>query len=215
MNSQNKIISWDKYLQKYKVPTVLKEDLLRPYFENLPLEEPILDLGCGSGYFSEIIALAGKKILGIDKNSDLVSLNGFTFKKMDILDFQSKTNFKTILLINILSVVPTSDRNKIIKKIYELLDKDGVAHILTTSQKLFASPINSDLIYFERLSEDKVHLKVKLIDGDYIEFDDYIVSENETREQINANNLEIIKEKEFKHPNMDKPVYILYIVKKK
>jgi SAM-dependent methyltransferase len=214
MNKSTKTIAWGEHLPKYKIPTVLKETLLKPYFENITFKEPVVDLGCGTGYFSELIAKNGKKILGIDKNGDLSDSENFIFQKEDILSFQSKTNFKTILLINILSVETTSGREKIIKKISELLEKGGVAYILTTSSKLFVSQTNSDLITFEKVTDDKAHLKVKLTNGSYIEFDDYIVSESETREQLTKSGMEIVEEKEFQHPDMDKPVYILYIVRK-
>lgn len=215
MNTRDKTIPWNEHLPKYKVPTVLKETLLKPYFESLSFEESILDLGCGTGYFSEIITKKGQKVLGVDKNGDLPNSDNFRFQKKDILDFQSETGFNTILLINILSVESTAGREKIIGKVSQLLNKSGVAYILTTSSKLFTSPTNSDLISFKRLAKDKVHIKVKLIGGDYIEFDDYIVSEDETRKQITKTNLEITEEKEFQHPDMDRPAYILYIVKKK
>jgi SAM-dependent methyltransferase len=207
-------ISWDKHLPKYKIPTVLKETLLKPFFERLSLEEPIIDLGCGTGYFSEIITKTGKSVLGIDKNSDLLDLNGFTFQKKDILDFQSKTPFKTVLLINILSVESTSGRDSLIKKVHDLLEIGGKAYILTTSSKLFTSPTNSDLISFKKLTDDKVYLKVKLTSGDYLEFEDFIVQEDETRQQIKGSDLKIIKEQEFQHPDMDRPTYILYIAEK-
>ncbi|MEI6296050.1 MAG: class I SAM-dependent methyltransferase [bacterium] len=215
MDKPPETISWDKHLPKYKIPTVLKETLLKPYFESLVFKEPIIDLGCGTGFFSEIIIKSDKKLLGIDKNSDLLNSKNFTFQKQDILEFQSATPFNTILLINILSVEPTNGRKAIIKKISEIVAENGLVYILTTSSRLFASPTNSDLISFEKLTNNKVHLKVRLISGDYIEFDDHIVSEQETREQVAENGLEILKEKEFQHPNMDRPVYILYIVRKK
>jgi 2-polyprenyl-3-methyl-5-hydroxy-6-metoxy-1,4-benzoquinol methylase len=215
MDQQGKTISWGEHLPKYKVPTILKETLLKPFFKSLSLKEPIVDLGCGTGYFSEIITETGKKVLGIDKNGDVASSDNFSFQRQDILDFQSQTLFKTILLINILSVESPTGRKAIIKKVHELLDEQGLAYILTTSSKLFDSPTNSDLISFDKLSVNKVHLKAKLTNGDYIDFDDFIVPEEETRLQISETGLEIIKEKELQHPYMDRPVYILYIVKKR
>jgi len=215
MDKKPETIAWDEHLSKYKVPTVLKETLLKPYFESLTFGEPIIDLGCGTGYFSEIAIKAGQKVLGIDKNGDLPNSTNFTFQKQDILEFQSVTPFNTILLINILSVESTVGREAVIKKISKIIAEDGLAYILTTSSKLFTSPTDSDLISFEKLTEDKAHLKVKLVSGDYIEFDDYVVSEDETRRQITKSGLKIVEEKEFQHPDMDRPVYILYIVRRK
>ena len=214
MDKKSETIAWGEHLPKYKVPTVLKETLLKPYFKSLIFEEPIIDLGCGTGYFSEIATKAGQKVLGIDKNGDLPNGANFTFQKQDILEFQSRNLFNTILLINILSVESTAGREAVIKKISEIIAENGLAYILTTSSKLFTLPTNSDLISFNKVTEDKAHLKVKLVDGAYIEFDDYIVSEEETRKQIAESGLEIIEEKEFQHPDMNRPVYILYIVKK-
>jgi 2-polyprenyl-3-methyl-5-hydroxy-6-metoxy-1,4-benzoquinol methylase len=215
MNKSTKTIAWGEHLPKYKIPTVLKETLLKPYFENITFKEPVVDLGCGTGYFSEIVTSAGKKVLGIDKNGDLPNTDRFTFEKGDILEFKPKTKFNTVLLINILSTESKNERDLIIKKVYNLLLPGGTAYILNTSSRLFTSPTDSDLISFKKIAEDKVHLDVKLINRELIDFDDFIIQEEETRMMIANNNLSIIEEKEFQHPEMDRPVYILYVAKKK
>jgi 2-polyprenyl-3-methyl-5-hydroxy-6-metoxy-1,4-benzoquinol methylase len=215
MANPTETIKWSEYLSKYTISTVLKDSLLKPYFKHLSLEEPIVDLGCGTGYFSDIITNAGKKVLGIDKNGNLPTTDRFTFMKEDIVDFHTETKFNSILLINILSVESVVRRNALIGKIQEIIAGDGMAYILTTSSKLFNSPTESEFIRFIRLAGNKAHLIVKLVNGDYIEFDDFIVPEEETRRQIIENGLEIVEEKEFQHPEMDRPVYVLYIVKKR
>ena len=71
--TKNEHMDWSETLRKYEIPTVYKEALLRPYFENVDLKEPILDAGCGTGYFSNILCKRGYKVTGIDLNGELQS----------------------------------------------------------------------------------------------------------------------------------------------
>ena len=58
--------SWKNTLKHYAVPSVLKDKLLRPHFFNLKLREPVLDIGCGTGYFSELIVKQNIEIFAVD-----------------------------------------------------------------------------------------------------------------------------------------------------
>ena len=110
-------MDWSETLRKYEVPTVFKQKLLKPYFEGVDLKEPILDAGCGTGYFADILCKRGYKVSGIDLNSQLESNDNFDFQQADITTFKTDKKFETILLINILATAPPAERLKMLKKI--------------------------------------------------------------------------------------------------
>ena len=115
--NNNERMDWSETLRKYEAPTVFKQKLLKPYFEGVDLKEPILDAGCGTGYFADILCKRGYKVSGIDLNSQLESNDNFDFQQADITTFKTDKKFETILLINILATAPPAERLKMLKKI--------------------------------------------------------------------------------------------------
>jgi len=211
--NDNERMDWSETLRQYETPSVYKEKLLRPYFEKADLKEPILDAGCGTGYFSKILTERGLNVTGIDLNGDLESGDRFTFEKADITDYQTDKKFETILLINILATAPPADRLAIIKKVKELKTANGLAYIVNTNANLFGENFEGENLSGRRLAGDKAHVKVKLTDGKYIEFDDFLVSEDEIRKMCEEAGSQIVEKMNFKPDDLPKPVYELYLLK--
>jgi len=211
--TKNERMDWSETLRKYEIPTVYKEALLRPYFENVDLKEPILDAGCGTGYFSNILCKRGYKVTGIDLNGELQSNDRFDFMKADIIKFETDKNFETILLINILATAPPAERLKMLQKIKELKTESGTAYVVNTSTELFGSDFESDALSSHPVGENKVKVRAKLVDGKFIEFTDYLVTEKEIREMCKAVDLEIVEKQDFKPDELEKPVYETYSLK--
>lgn len=216
MNEQpnnNERLDWSETLRQYEVPSVFKERLLRPYFEKADLKEPILDAGCGTGYFSKILNSRGLKVTGIDLNGQLESNDSFDFKQADITAFETDKKFETILLINILATAPPAERLKMLQKIKELKTEGGLAYVVNTNAELFGEDFEADNLSSRQLGDGKARVKVKLIDGQIIEFTDYLVGDEEIRKMCAATGLEIIEKKDFKPDELKKPIYNLYLVK--
>ncbi len=210
--NNNERINWSETLRKYAVPTVFKERLLRPYFEGVDLKEPILDAGCGTGYFADILCNRGYKVSGIDLNGQLENNDKFDFKQVDIIKFETDKKFETILLINILATASPDDRLKIFFKIKELKTEDGIAYVINTCAKLFGSDFDSESLSGHKTSEGRVKVRVELINGEFIEFEDYLVTEEEIKEMCAAVGLRIIEKKDFKPEELEKPIYELYLL---
>ncbi|MFA6476119.1 MAG: class I SAM-dependent methyltransferase [Candidatus Paceibacterota bacterium] len=209
----NERIDWSKILSKYEVPTVLKDVLLKPYFETVELKEPILDAGCGTGYFSGLLLKRGYCVSGVDLNSHLENEEGFDFCQADLTSFETDKKFETILLINILTTVPLADRLKILKKIKEIKMADGVAYVVNVSGELVSSDFESETLSSHKIGKDKVRLRIKLVSGEHIEFDDYVVTQQEMVEICKTAGLQIIEKKDLKLDDLAKPVYEMYLLR--
>lgn len=208
-----KRIEWSDTLIKYETPTVFKEELLKPYFEKVELREPILDVGCGKGYFDSLLTKKGYKLKGIDLNSQLESNDHFEFSKVDFIDYETSEKFETILLINILTTASPEGRLQILKKIKEIKSETGIAYVINTNAELFGTEIDSETLTIKNLEEGKFRLKVKLVSGEFIEFDDYIVTKNEMVKLCEEAGLEIVEMESLESSQQAKPVYDLYLLK--
>ena len=209
----NKRIDWSETLKKYGVPTVFKEQLLRPYFETIDLKEPILDVGCGTGYFSGILCARGYKVSGVDLNSRLESTDQFDFVKADFVSLKMDKKFETILLVNILTTVSYADRLKILKKIKEIKTKEGTVYVVNTNADLVGFDFDLELMSSYKIGDNKIRLKVKLVNGEYIEFDDYVIGKKEMRKMCEAVGLHITEINDFKSKELENAVYEMYLLK--
>ncbi len=206
-------IDWSEILNKYETPTVFKEELLRPFFEQANLTEPILDVGCGKGYFSRLLCERGYKVSGIDLNSQLQSDDKFDFQKADFTSFETNRKFKTVLLVNILTTASLADRLKILKKIKEIKTDEGLAYVVNTNADLFGSELDSETLSVRKVEENKFSLKIKLVNGEYIEFDDYVITQEEMERMCQEAGLQIIERKDLKSKEHDKSIYEVYLLR--
>ncbi len=206
------ILDFWKKAEGYEVPTVFKHDLLRPYFEKANLTGPIFDIGCGGGYFSEILSSRGYEVIGIDKNNKSFPKSKVKYARMDGVSLGLKDSiFGSVLLINVLSCVDyEKDRIKILDEAKRVKNDNGLIYVVNFSVDM---PYNSDLLAVEKLFNQKLRLKIKKINGDYITFEDYYISKKDMQEYASKTGLKIVEIQDFKHPKLEIIIYTLYILK--
>jgi len=94
----------------------------------------ILDIGCGTGRHSMILAKKGYDILGIDKSIDMVKvartkikLDNLRFKHCSILKFKKQEIFDACLsLFDVIGYLKKKDIPKFFKIVSEHLQKNGL-----------------------------------------------------------------------------------------
>lgn len=129
--------TYDKYAEKYdsieSTPELLEFDK-----ELLSLISPlkgkkVLDVGCGSGIFSMLMARAGANVIGVDISQKLLEIAGnrcnnlkrCKFANNDIELFLRKTNKKFNIILSMFSIMYFEDLNKIFKNFHNLMEKKG------------------------------------------------------------------------------------------
>jgi len=92
------------------------------FTDNLKPTDIVLDVGCGNGYNSYQIAKKVKKVVGVDINSEYISLakkkynkENIEFLNQDILNFDKNMVFDVIVLSNVLEHI--KDRIDFLEKI--------------------------------------------------------------------------------------------------
>src|ERR1700760_4882630 len=134
--------------------------------------ERILDLGCGTGYLTNIIAQAGARVIGIDKSAAMIeraqaAYPDLDFRVMSATEFQFDTPFDAIFSNATLHWV--LDKDSAIDHIYQALrtggrlvlemgGKGNVEEILVATRKAltrhhFYTNAATQLWYFPSLGE--------------------------------------------------------------
>ncbi len=205
--------SWKNIIKEYEVPTVLKERLLKPYFLNVKLASPVLDIGCGTGYFTEILSQRGLEMTGFDQNAvNIQSKVKYLQGDASNLPFKDKS-FSSVLLINVLSCVDDPEaRMSLLKEAKRVKKENEKIYVINTSEKLFSKPTNSDLLKFVSLGPKKIKITVKKTDNKMIEFEDYIITQKDMEEYTLEIGLKLVETKEFIDLEMKTPIYTLYVL---
>lgn len=103
----------------------------------------VLDIGCASGHFLELIKEKGWEVEGIELDKEMVkklkekNIKVFSFP---FEEFVCNKKYKLITMFDVVEHIP--DLKKTFKKLHDLLDDDGVIAIITpnfnsTQRKLF------------------------------------------------------------------------------
>ncbi len=114
-----------------------------------------LDIGCGDGKISLGLAMAGCKVIAIDKDKKkLAKLKGErnieTIHK-DIRDYRIRRKFDLIISRYCLNFIPRPDFKKLIKDIYRSLQKDGIFYLFIFSKDdPMAQKYDSDRFYTKK-----------------------------------------------------------------
>jgi 2-polyprenyl-3-methyl-5-hydroxy-6-metoxy-1,4-benzoquinol methylase len=104
---------------------------------------PVLDVGCASGYFLELMRSKGWEVEGIELDREMVvKLKEKQLKVSDrpFEEFVSAKKYKLITLFDVLEHLP--DLKSTFTKLSDLLDEDGIVALITpdfssTQRKLF------------------------------------------------------------------------------
>jgi len=98
------------------------------FFKDADTSFKILDIGCGDGFFLELLRDLGfKNIFGIDLSNPMISharKKGLRVEKRDIYDLDNKDDYDVILLMDILEHL---NRPYVgLNKVYSALKSDGI-----------------------------------------------------------------------------------------
>jgi len=128
LNTTTENTKWNASLYDDKHSFVFKygEDLV--HLLNPKPGERILDLGCGTGYLTNIIAESGAKVIGIDNSADMIAKAKSEYPKIDFekfsaTDFHFDSKFDAIFSNAVLHWV--LEKEKAIDCMYENLKTNG------------------------------------------------------------------------------------------
>lgn len=109
----------------------------------IPLKSRVLDVGCGQGIFTRILAQKSKQryVLGIDPSSSKIkearrqtSLSDLEFLHTRLEDLPS-FKFDCVVIIDVLYLLPDKEKLKLLKEAKKRLKKSGLLLLKTESTK--------------------------------------------------------------------------------
>ncbi len=100
----------------------------------------ILDLGCGVGLAASFFNSKGFDVTCLDISSKMISFAkkrnpGATFIQGDFLTVNFNSSFDGVFAFAFIHLFPKDVALKILKKIHQILDHDGIAHISSTKSE--------------------------------------------------------------------------------
>lgn len=146
--NRNKLETYYKYFDYksgYINETVIRQDSKRTLIKlkRLGFKDGLLfDVGCGAGFFLDEARKVGYKIQGIDVSKGAIvyakNILKLNVTNADLLDCKySNNNFRIITLIQVIEHL--IDPKPILRKIYELLEHNGVLYIATPNINSYLS----------------------------------------------------------------------------
>lgn len=146
--NRNKLESYYKnfnYKSGYFNETIIRQDSKRTIIKlkRLGFKDGLLfDVGCGAGFFLDEARKAGYKVQGIDVSKDAIiyakNILKLNVTNADLLDCKYPNNkFRIITLIQVIEHL--IDPKPILRKIYKLLEHNGVLYIATPNINSYLS----------------------------------------------------------------------------
>lgn len=211
--SQDFLRQWAEYLKEYETSTVLKHLLLRPFFEEEAFIGPILDVGCGTGYFSELLSSRNFEVTGIDAHQKGFPKTAYKAKylKMNASHlFFPDASFETVLLINVLPVFKTQDeRTQALKEIRRVKKAEGLLYLICMAEELYDDPINHHVLSSRPVGE-LVELDFKKTDGSRLKIMDNVMRKTDIELCLALADLKTLHHKHFYFEGIKPPIYIMY-----
>jgi len=117
----------------------------------------VLDMACGAGFGSQILASASKKVVGIDLDSDVISVAKTTFAtdsvefmQCDALNLPFMNVFDVVVAFEIIEHISPND---FLKEVHKALKPNGLLCLSTPQNSLGRIPATSDHIREYSLSD--------------------------------------------------------------
>lgn len=169
--------------------------LLAPFdtIENyVPKTGNILDLGCGHGLFSKILAEKSQKrqVFGIDPSIKKISVAKRSYKNISNLKFQlgylpSNKKFDCICIIDMLYLLPHKQKIQLLKNLKTILNKNGIIIIKEASTE---NKLTFSIIKLEEI------LMVKILKYTFTDFKDlFFLSQKGYYELFNHTNYKLLQ----------------------
>jgi len=138
MKTSNKETYWSRFADEFesKQQHVVGDNILFLMKEELLKEEnlgEVLELGCGTGLFTEALQKVSKKVFATDFSEEMVAaakekranLKHVKFEKADALNLHYvDESFDTVFMANLIHVIGNAER--VIRECNKVLKKDGV-----------------------------------------------------------------------------------------
>lgn len=146
-------------------------------------EKSVLDLGCGSGYWTRIFQSHGARCIGIDRSPEQIKFaesfntRGVKYIVSDAATFNSKSKFDIIFIDHIISETSTPGKAvQILKTARRLLKKSGFIILNEMHPAVAHFPLRKlktrkDYFYFR--SGAPFIFRIKQLNGKYITIRDY------------------------------------------
>jgi ubiquinone/menaquinone biosynthesis C-methylase UbiE len=207
----NKIINWSEIVLNYDSPTITKNDLLVPYFLSINYLDPILDVGCGTGFFAKMLSKK-YKVIGLDTHNN--KFIDFEYLKADAQNIPlNDSTVGDVLLINVFSCVGNTKKIvNILKESNRVKKENSKIYVINTPELFSKEEIESDIFRSNIIGRNRVKINAKKVDGTWIEFEDNVVLDLNFKKYVSESGLKIIETKDFIHPIIKKQIYKLWIL---
>jgi ubiquinone/menaquinone biosynthesis C-methylase UbiE len=203
---------WKEIIKEYSSPTIIKNDLLAPFFFKKNFSEPVLDIGCGDGFFAKELSKKFE-VIGVDVHD--YKFDEFKYIKTDASKLSLVNSLVgDVLLINVLTCIDAElKRIQILKEAKRVKKPTSLIFVINTPESFIEKEIDSPLIKVRKLSKNKVNIDVLKMDGSWISFPDYVIKNVEFERYVNEAELSVVETKLFAHPKLGSAVYKLWVLK--
>ena len=110
----------------------------------VPSNGPILDLGCGHGLFTNLLALGApeRELLGVDPSADKLAVARRSSRSLPNIRYQqgriedvAEQGFRAITILDVLYLLPDPDKLAVLRRARDLLAPDGVLLLKTNDTR--------------------------------------------------------------------------------
>ncbi|MCF7906545.1 class I SAM-dependent methyltransferase [Patescibacteria group bacterium] len=194
---------YDKIAKPYAKEFSNPSEYLEEFFDLIPKNAKILDVGCGVGVDSGFVNSKGFEVIGLDLSKEMLNLARQKFPQIDFreqdirkLDFPPES-FDGIIASCSLIHIPKQDVPTLIEKFQQILKKDGVIYIALQggkSEEIFIDePFKLDeKLFLNIISFEEI--KNLLVKNGFSIVKRY-ERESESKEELNYTKLYVIAKK--------------------
>jgi 2-polyprenyl-3-methyl-5-hydroxy-6-metoxy-1,4-benzoquinol methylase len=151
-NSDSLNYTGERYLPDIDVPETSYEHWHRYQYASLFVEKKeVLDIACGEGYGSYLLAKTAKRVVGIDIDESVINraaskymLRNLDFKQgsLDAIPIEGGVNFDVVVSFETIEHVPGEQQETFLKEVKRILKPSGIL-LISTPSKLAYSDIPS------------------------------------------------------------------------